>query len=128
MRPWGTGLTPEKFWENSELLVGLANSGDRSAFETVVEALLTDNRRRISAIGGGVRRRGGARDESPNAIVSPNTEQLAEQSSTDNRGSSVGGEGGCEIGVDPWVPGGPEVHAVLGTTGEGMIEGRKAYP
>lgn len=100
------GITPEQFWANSERLVDLANSGDRSAFEGVIAALLTRNKKTNagSASGGSAERRheGGARD-----------------GGAPTRGDNISiaeGSGHDRI-QEPWQPVGPELHAVLGATG-----------
>lgn len=101
------GITPEQFWANSEHLIGLAKGGDRGAFEGVIEALITRNKKMnaSSPCAGGTESRSGS-----GAAGSEETPT--------GGGKSPSSTEGHDGGQDPWQPGGPEVHAVLGATGE----------
>lgn len=117
------GITPELFWANSERLVGLANGGDRSAFEAATAALIARTKKTATAAaaaaadgvstdggnGAASRREGGAPKEGNSSI---------------GGGGAKSGEDGGHRGVEErWQPGGPDVHAVLGATGEEEREG-----
>ncbi|CAB1112059.1 unnamed protein product [Ectocarpus sp. CCAP 1310/34] len=109
---WSSGITPEQFWANSERLIGLAKRGDRGAFEGVIAALITRNKKMnaSSPCAGGTESRSGS-----GAARSEETPTGGGPSSTERH----------DGGEEPWQPGGPEVHAVLGATG--LVVGSIAY-
>ncbi|CAM9321435.1 unnamed protein product [Ectocarpus sp. 12 AP-2014] len=111
---WSSGITPEQFWANSERLIGLAKGGDRGAFEGVIAALITRNKKMntSSPCAGGTESRSGS-----GAAGSEETPTGGGKSSSCTEGHD-GGE-------EPWQPGGPEVHAILGATG--LVVGSVAY-
>lgn len=101
------GITPEQFWANSERLVDLAKGGDRVAFEEVIATLRPRHKKTdAGSVGGGSAERqphGGLRDGG--APAEGSTMSSAKGSAHDRM-------------EQPWQPGGPELHAVLGATGE----------
>ena len=134
-RPLGKkGLTPERFWENSERLVQLAESGDRSGFESAVAALLAGNKKCLrssssntsSQVADSSGRRSEPHDESTGATMSTDAALLLGPSASAVSGSPSGTEGVDEGGGDAWQPGGQELHAVLGSTGAGGTCSRKS--
>eukprot|EP00752_Nemacystus_decipiens_P004789 g4357.t3 len=113
-------VSASKFWANSERLVGLANGGDRSAFEAATTALMARTKKAVSAAppapagvsaddGGAHPRRGVGESAGRNS---------------DPR-SAEGAKGHRGMEEDPWQPGGPDLHAVLCSTG--LIVGSLAY-
>lgn len=100
------GLTPETFWENSERLVRLANSGDRAEFEGVMDELLAKSKLRTSA------------PDSANQQNKAPGMALTDGGSSNYSMANKGGDGGE---ADVWRPGGPLFHAALGKTGDGKV-------
>lgn len=100
------GITPEQFWANSERLVDLAKGCDRIAFDEVIVTLTLRHSKLYpgSVTGGSAERppQGGYRNGG-----APTESNLsnAEDSEHDRM-------------KRPWQPGGPELHADLGATGE----------
>ncbi|CAM9939616.1 unnamed protein product [Ectocarpus fasciculatus] len=111
---WSSGITPEQFWANSERLVGLAKGGDRGGFEGVIAALITRNKKTNAS------NTCAGSTESRSGIGAAGSEKRP----TGGRKSPSRTEG-HDRGEEPWQPGGPVVHAVLGTTG--LVVGSIAY-
>lgn len=117
--PLREGITPEQFWANSERLVGLANGGDRSAFEAATTALVARTKKTTSAVAAAASAAGVSADD---GSAHPRM-----------GGASTGGSSGARSAEDKghrrveeaWQPGGPDLHAVLGGTGE---EARQKAP
>lgn len=108
------GITPEQFWGSHERLVGLARGGgERGAFERAIEEMITRNSKKAV--------------EAASATV-PKTSANGGGAGSANLGgdggdgsAGAGGAGGIGHGGDEeeaWEPGGPELHAVLGATGD----------
>lgn len=101
------GITPEQFWANSERLVDLAKGGDRIAFDEVISTL-RPRHKKIHAVSGSA----GSAERQPQGGL-----QDGGAPTEGNTMSSA--EGGAHDRTEqPWQPGGPELHAVLGATGE----------
>lgn len=100
------GISPEKFWANSERLVDLAKGGDKIAFE---EAVATLQLRHKKIDSGSVS--GGSAERRP--------QSGSRNGGAPTEGNTSNAEGSGNDGMEqPWQPGGPELHAVLGATGE----------
>lgn len=121
--PLFSGLTPEVFWENHKRLVDLAKGGDTSLFEGVIEGLLARNIDYIGATDG-MERLGGAEDESLQAKMRCHRDHASKRAVSSGRRSLVGVEGGGESKLDCWRLRGPELHAIIGTTGKMCNRGR----
>lgn len=110
------GLTPEKFWEYSELLVGLANGGDRVAFENTIESLLADIKtaEKPKLWEKGLRKI----SETESGLTDRSNDEVSRPPATINEAVRHGREKRCN---SEWHPGGPKIHAVLGDTGDRCV-------